>query len=81
MTTTNRSRYVANLRAEVDSASLYDVLAGAEADPAISAVYRRLAATERAHADVWEKLLRDAGEPVPPRTPSCRRPCPPSPKC
>ncbi len=72
MTTSNRARYVANLRAEVDSAALYDVLAEAESDAGIADVYRRLAATERAHADVWEKLLRDAGEPVPPRTPSMR---------
>ncbi len=72
MTTSNRKRYLANIRAEVDSAALYDALAGAETDPAIADVYRRLAATERAHAEHWEARLRDAGEPVPPRRPSRR---------
>ncbi len=68
----NRARYLANIRAEVDSAALYDVLAELEADAAVAQVYRRLASTERSHADHWEARLRDAGEPVPPRQPSGR---------
>lgn len=69
---TNRARYLANIRAEVDSAALYDTLADVEPDGTVAEVYRRLAATERAHADHWEARLRDAGEPVPPRRPSAR---------
>ena len=40
MTTADRARYVANLRAEVDSAALYDVLADTETDATIAGVYR-----------------------------------------
>ena len=72
MPSSDRSRYLANIRAEVDSAALYDVLADVESDPALAEVYRRLAATERAHADLWEARLRDAGELVPRRRPSRR---------
>ena len=72
MPSSDRSRYLANIRAEVDSAALYDVLADVESDPALAEVYRRLAATERAHADLWETRLRDAGELVPRRRPSRR---------
>jgi vacuolar iron transporter family protein len=47
------SRYRANLRGEVDSASLYRTLAETESDPHLAEVYRRLAAVEEAHAEFW----------------------------
>ncbi len=69
---TDRDRYLANIRAEIDSAALYDALADLEAQPGLVEVYRRLAETERAHAATWEERLRQAGAAVPPRRPSFR---------
>jgi len=55
------SRYRANLRGEVDSASLYRTLAETERDPHLAEVYRRLAAVEDAHAEFWKKELGRVG--------------------
>ena len=55
------SRYRANLRGEVDSASLYRTLAETESDPHLAEVYRRLAAVEEAHAEFWKKQLGRVG--------------------
>jgi VIT1/CCC1 family predicted Fe2+/Mn2+ transporter len=57
-------RYRANLRGEVDSAELYRALAEAEADPRLAEVYRRLAAVEDAHAELWRRELARAGAPA-----------------
>jgi vacuolar iron transporter family protein len=54
-------RYRANLQGEVDSAALYKTLAETEQDPHLSQVYRRLAAVEEAHAELWRKLLAKSG--------------------
>ena len=55
-------RYRANLRNEIDSASIYEALASAESDEKTSEVYARLAKVERAHAEFWStKLGGDAG--------------------
>ena len=54
-------RYRANLRGEVDSASLYLTLAQTESDPHLAEVYRRLAAVEEAHAEFWKKQLGRIG--------------------
>ncbi len=50
-------RYRANLQGEVDGAALYGALAGAEPDPNLAAVYRKLAAVESAHAQFWRGQL------------------------
>jgi VIT1/CCC1 family predicted Fe2+/Mn2+ transporter len=64
--TTDIEKYRSFLEDETNSAALYQVLAEAQKDPRLAEVYRRLAATERGHAQVWEKKLRDAGvEPGP----------------
>jgi VIT1/CCC1 family predicted Fe2+/Mn2+ transporter len=64
-------RYRRNRQAEIDSAAVYDALAAAEARPTVSYVYRRLAATERAHAAFWtDRLLSEGVEPT--STPSWR---------
>jgi VIT1/CCC1 family predicted Fe2+/Mn2+ transporter len=55
------SRWLRNLRAEQDSAALYDALADLEGDPRQSCVYRRLASGERRHAAFWEERLAAAG--------------------
>ena len=65
-------RYRANLQGEVDGAALYGALAGAEPDPHLSGVYRRLASVEAAHADFWREKLRKAGAAPPALRPSFR---------
>ena len=51
---------------------LYRTMAEVATEPQLADVYRRLAAVEEAHAGLWERQLRQAGEPVPPRQPSWR---------
>jgi VIT1/CCC1 family predicted Fe2+/Mn2+ transporter len=55
------ARYRANLQGEIDGASLYRALAGAESDPRLAEVYGRLAAVEEAHAEFWRKQLARTG--------------------
>ena len=55
------ARYRDNLKEERNAVILYEQLAGVEKNPDLSTLYRKLAATERKHADVWEQRLRDAG--------------------
>jgi vacuolar iron transporter family protein len=57
---------------EADAAYLYRVLAEAEPDAAKSDVYRRLAAVEDRHLEVWGGLLTDGGRPPRPFKPSAR---------
>lgn len=47
----------ANLRNEVDSASIYEALAAAESDDKTAEVFARLAKVERAHAEFWGHKL------------------------
>jgi VIT1/CCC1 family predicted Fe2+/Mn2+ transporter len=68
----DRARYRANLRAEIDGAALYRVLADGSTRPEVAEVYRRLAATEEAHAAVWRGKLRQLGETAPDPGPSTR---------
>lgn len=49
------------LQGEVDAGRLYASLASSEADPALAAVFRRLAETENRHADFWRSRLRSLG--------------------
>jgi VIT1/CCC1 family predicted Fe2+/Mn2+ transporter len=65
-------RYRQNLRGEIDSAALYRTLASTESSPQLAEVYKRLAAVEERHAEVWRKHLQELGEPVPPARPSAR---------
>jgi len=46
---------------EADAAYLYRLLADAERDPKKSDLYRRLAAVEDRHVEIWANLLRDQG--------------------
>jgi VIT1/CCC1 family predicted Fe2+/Mn2+ transporter/rubrerythrin len=57
---------LANLRLERDAILLYDALATIEKDQHRSDAFRRIAANERRHADIWASKLRDAGVDVPP---------------
>lgn len=47
---------------EADAAYLYRLLADAERDPKKSDLYRRLAAVEDRHVEIWARLLRDHGK-------------------
>jgi VIT1/CCC1 family predicted Fe2+/Mn2+ transporter len=58
-------RYLENWKGEQDGAALYDAVASCESNPKLAEVYRRLAATERKHADVWADKLRSAGVTAP----------------
>ena len=66
------ARYRANLQDEVDSASLYRMMAESESQPQLAQVYRRLAEVEERHAGFWEEKLRVLGATLPPRRPSRR---------
>ncbi|HYA73131.1 MAG TPA: ferritin family protein [Roseiarcus sp.] len=55
------ARCQADLQSEIDRASLYRALADAEADPQTSAIFRKLAAVEDAHAEFWRKNLNRIG--------------------
>ena len=63
-------RWQATRREELDAEAVYRALAVAEVDVARRAVFERLAADERRHAEHWERKLRDAGVDPGPDTPS-----------
>jgi VIT1/CCC1 family predicted Fe2+/Mn2+ transporter len=66
------ARYRENLKTERDAVTLYEEIASAEPNPDLAAVYRRMADTERRHAETWARKLRDAGAPVPDYRPGWR---------
>lgn len=65
-------RYREFWQGEIDSAYTYRALAELEEASSLAELYRRLAATEERHAEVWARKLRDAGEVPPPDGPSRR---------
>lgn len=67
-TTDDRSRYLANLRDERESAALYRGLAEIEPDERLSGIYRRMSEVEVRHASVWINRLNDLHQPAPPDT-------------
>jgi len=64
-TSIERLRLQRNLRAERDSAALYEALAARAREPHQRELYDRLAAAEHRHAEFWAARLRDAGYAVP----------------
>lgn len=66
------ARYRANFQKEIDGAYQYRSLAETEKQPQLAEVYRRMAASEEKHAQVWEDKIKKAGAPIPPRKPSWR---------
>ncbi|MDL5363228.1 VIT1/CCC1 transporter family protein [Halalkalicoccus sp. NIPERK01] len=66
------TRYRRNIQDEIDSATVYEAMAAAESQPQLADVYRRLAATEREHADFWVEKLREAGTDMSTPRPSWR---------
>ncbi len=69
---TNPKQYLENLTDERNSAALYRTLAEVEKNPKIAEVYRRLAATEEAHANTWAEKLKAANGTTPPYKPDGR---------
>jgi len=55
-------RYRANYLAEQEGVYLYSKLAEAESDAHLAELYRRLAAIEQRHADLWKDYLSRAEE-------------------
>lgn len=66
LTPGERSKSLANLKLERDAIVLYDALAEIEKDPNRAAAFKRIAANERRHADIWATRLEQAGAKVPP---------------
>lgn len=69
-TTTDQSRYRANLQQETDSAALYRAMGSGEKNPQLAEVYGRLAAVEESHAAFWRKQILATGGSVPAARPS-----------
>lgn len=61
-----------HLEDEADAAYLYRALSSLEKDPARAALYLRLAGVEDRHVELWQRLLRESGHPVPALRPSRR---------
>ena len=66
MALVNPGESLANLRLERDAIALYDALAAIEPDGRRAAAFRKIAANERRHADVWAGKLQAGGIEVPP---------------
>lgn len=65
-------RYLEHWRDERDGATLYRTLAESEPNPKLAEVYRRMAAAEERHAEVWAARMREAGVAPPRFRPSWR---------
>ena len=65
LTAEERARSLSNLKLERDAIVLYDQLAEIERNPERAAAFRRIAANERRHADIWASRLAEAGAEVP----------------
>jgi VIT1/CCC1 family predicted Fe2+/Mn2+ transporter/rubrerythrin len=61
-----------NLDAERDAIFLYGKMAEAEPNADLAEIYRKLAGTEKRHAEFWEGKLTEAGAPPGPFKPSWR---------
>jgi VIT1/CCC1 family predicted Fe2+/Mn2+ transporter len=64
--------YRANYLAEQEGSYLYRKLAQAESDTHLAEIYRRLAAIEQRHSDLWKGYLTGAGETLPTYSPNWR---------
>ncbi|MFB3926240.1 MAG: VIT1/CCC1 transporter family protein [Syntrophales bacterium] len=68
----NLSRYIEYLEDERNAVFLYSAFAQIEKDAKLASIYRRLAETEKGHADVWIEKITAAGGVVPDFRPSWR---------
>jgi vacuolar iron transporter family protein len=65
-------RFQENLQDEVDSASLYRVMANIEKQPHLGEIYNKMADVEEEHASFWEKKIAESGSSVSARSVSWR---------
>ncbi len=65
MTIADPRQSLENLKLERDAIVLYDALAAIERDERRQAAFRRIAANERRHADIWARRLESEGHVVP----------------
>lgn len=65
-------RYLVSWDDELNSVTLYRLLAEQESNPRITRIYRHLADVEQQHAETWAKKVQDAGGMVPEFRPSWR---------
>ena len=65
MTIADPRQSLENLKLERDAIVLYDALAAIEKDPRRRDAFRRIAANERRHADIWARRLESEGQHVP----------------
>lgn len=72
MATDDVKRYQANLRDELDGATLYTAIAAAESDPIRKYLFLQLAQAEAKHANLWRAKLVAAGIKEVPYVPSLR---------
>jgi len=68
----NIKSWLASWDDELNSVTLYSLLAEQEPNARIAGIYRHLAQVEKQHADAWAKKVRDAGGTVPEFQPSWR---------
>jgi VIT1/CCC1 family predicted Fe2+/Mn2+ transporter len=68
----NLARYRANYLSEQEGVYLYTKLADYESDARLAELYRRLAAIEQRHGDIWQGYLTKAGETLPVYRPNWR---------
>jgi VIT1/CCC1 family predicted Fe2+/Mn2+ transporter len=68
----NEKLWKAHWQDEADAAYLYRVLAAAEADPQRADLYRRIAAVEDRHVEMWRQLLTEGGVELDEHRPSRR---------
>ena len=66
------ARYRANYLAEQEGVYLYTKLAEVESDAHLAELYRRIAAIEERHSNLWKSYLTGAGQPVPTYKPNWR---------
>ena len=71
-TSSDVARYRANYLAEQEGVYLYSQLAEVENDAHLAELYRRLAAIEQRHSDLWKDYLTNVGETPPTYMPNWR---------
>ena len=71
-TSSDVARYRANYLAEQEGVYLYSQLAEVENDAHLAELYRRLAAIEERHSDLWKDYLTNVGETPPTYMPNWR---------
>jgi vacuolar iron transporter family protein len=65
--------YFQNFTDECGSAAVYQALSEVEKDARLAEVYRRIAETERTHAEHWAEKIQEAGQPRPEFHPTWRQ--------